>query len=161
MEIYFGGMQNTHNKFDIYEIKTSEGTTLLRNLAHIGNTVFLAGSAISLWAPTFIPTGQALTRDVAKLLAEQARMPDKTDRIVEYITSTPFEYINNQCPRTDILGKVLPPLFYPKKPNVIHKAISVLVQKKVIASVVTTNYDNALESSFPAKGIKVIINESM
>ena len=147
------------NKFDVYEVNSSDGTNLLKKLASAGKLVLLAGSAISLWAPTFIPTGQALTRDVAKLLAEQAGLLDKTNQIVEYITSTPFEYINNQCPRIDILAKVLPPLFHPKKPNVIHKAISTLVQKKVISSIVTTNYDNALEVSLPNKLIKVIIND--
>lgn len=147
-------------KFDVFEINSSEGIFLLNNLARTKDIVMLAGSAISLWAPTFIPTGQGLTRDVSKLLAEQARIPDKTDKIIDYITSTPFEYINNQCPRPDILAKVLPPLFYPKKPNAIHKAISTLVQKKIISSVVTTNYDNALESSFSDMLIKVVINES-
>jgi len=147
-------------KFDVCEITEPDGVNILQNLARTGNIVLLAGSAISLWAPTLIPTGQALTRDVAKLLAEKVGMPDKINQIVEYIASTPFEYINNQCPRTDILAKVLPSLFYPKKPNIIHKAISALVQTKIIASIVTTNYDNALEASFPAKLIKVIINES-
>lgn len=148
------------NIFEVYEINSLDGTKPLKNLASTGDIVLLAGSAISLWAPTSIPTGQALTRDVAKLLAEQAGMPDKTNRIIEYIISTPFEYVNNQCPRTDVLAEVIPSLFYPKKPNAIHKAISKLVQKKVISSIVTTNYDNALEASFPKKLIKVIIHET-
>src|SRR5574337_1404852 len=105
------------DKFDVYEINSHDGINLLKNLEYTGDIVLLAGSAISLWAPTSIPTGKALTGGVARLLAEQAGMPAKTDQIAEYITSTPFEYINNQCPRTDILAKVLPSLFYPKKPN--------------------------------------------
>ena len=142
------------NKFYVCRISEPHGIRLLNNLAGTGNIVLLAGSAISSWAPTFIPTGQALTRDVAKLLAEQTRMPDKTDKIIEYITSTPFEYINNQCPRIDVLAKVLPPLFYPKKPNAIHRAISDLIQKKIISSIITTNYDNALEVSLPKRSIR-------
>ncbi len=148
------------NKFDVRAINEPNGINLLEKLAKTGEVVLLVGSAISLWPPTSIPTGQSLTLDVAKLLADQVELPEKTNQIVEYIKSTPFEYINNQCPRADVLAKTLPPLFYPKKPNAIHKAISVLVQKKIIDSIITTNYDNALEVSLPNKLLKVVINES-
>ena len=128
-------------------IETGEGRSFVRELKSRDITL-LVGSAISLFHPTSLPTGQRLSAIIVDLLLSQLR-GGYTEDFTRYVLSIPFEYLCEYCPDQTKLRNVLISEFYPRVSNEVHKAIATLVRANVIKHIVTTNYDTCLEDILP------------
>lgn len=128
--------------------------------------VFLVGSAISMFSPTDIPSGQV----IGKLMYEYL-FPDsihdkskstKSEKKVfrELFDTLPFEAINSCFPSDmGIIANVLQKQFSNKKSNPIHSFLAEKLEKGEISAIVTPNYDHAIDQ-IVSKSVKVLINEN-
>jgi hypothetical protein len=130
----------------VIKIETSEGSAFLSSMRKNGNIVALLGSAISMWKPSGIPSGQAITKALADILAKGTIAPPCLIR--ELIERSAFEHIMEHCPWTeDKIRKTLADVFYPTSPNPIHFAFARLLNEGIIEHIITTNYDTGIEDA--------------
>ncbi len=132
---------------NVYYIKSYEGNEIIESIIKSEKIILLVGSAISQWPPSNIPSGISLSRSIIKILIRQISSNRK--KIFNLIKNIPFEYINEKCPNPLLLKKLLVDEFYPKTSNKVHLAIINLVKRRIIQSVITTNYDTCLDDFIP------------
>jgi hypothetical protein len=134
-----------------FNILDPDGKRVIKGLERNNNIVLLVGSKISEWYPSNIPSGMAITSQIAYLLAAQLPGVDEKQRtkISDYIIRAPFEYLVDRCPRKDILRRILPGFFRIDIPNNAHRAIANLVFSGRIHSVITPNYDLCFDTLIP------------
>lgn len=118
----------------------------------IGNQelVVFAGSGISIWRPTHLPTGIELSGTIAR--AVLGTDPDTTSLLrdpafLSEYQALPFEIVMQQCPRLAYARRGLADVFANAQPNPVHRSIAGGLADGTVAHVVTTNYDCALEAS--------------
>ena len=141
-----------------FRIETVEGQSFIQELISKDITL-LVGSAVSIFYPTSLPTGQRLSDIIVELLLSQLRTR-YDEEFTKYILNIPFEYLGEYCPERMKLGSILSSEFYPREPNDIHKAIATLVRANRINHVVTTNYDTCLEDLLPnCNPLKHVVTE--
>jgi tetratricopeptide (TPR) repeat protein len=134
---------------ECFDILSLEGKALASQLKSDSNLVLLIGSAVSEWHPSNIPSGGRTTWEIASLLA--SKYPDSSmhDKIAEYISRAPFEYILDRCPDPLTMRSILQDVYNSSAPNSAHEAIANLVRGGFIHSVLTSNYDLCLEMILP------------
>jgi len=128
-------------------IETGEGQSFIQEPKWKGITL-IVGSAISLFHPTSLLSGQRLSAIIVEFLWSQSRVGYDED-LKKYILNIPFEYLCEYCPDRSKLRNILVSEFYPRAPNDIHKAIASLVRANLIKHIITTNYDTCLEELLP------------
>jgi hypothetical protein len=119
--------------------------------------VALVGSGVSIWHPTKLPAGQEFTSAAVKVLFGRAVLPDiskdQQTSLEELLEIVPFEALNERCPNQQKLRSLIARLYGGKcEPNSIHKALGDLVASNRISSIITTNYDLALDLALTDKG---------
>ncbi len=115
----------------------------------------LAGSGISLWQPTNLPTGQELTETIFDLLFRSGDLPQiavgDLATLDEFLPDLPFEAVMERCPAEDKLRQLIFELFGgPGNPNPVHEALAMLVSSGVVSSITTTNYDLGQDAALHA-----------
>ena len=85
---------------DFLPIESPDGERVLRDFRDHG-FVLLAGSAISEWEDSNLPTGEGLTSVVAEVLSESL---SSASIVKQWIKDTAFEHIMENCPNREILG---------------------------------------------------------
>lgn len=134
--------------YDVFQLNSTSAKNILSRLKKQGNLNLLVGSAISLWSPSSIPTGQAFTYNIAELLVKQFDIKDKDgeNELIKAIIKTPFEYIWEQCPISHGISDLIADQFVRSNPsNGVHEAIGQLCQKGIFGNILTTNYDCGLD----------------
>ncbi len=112
--------------------------------------VVLIGSGISLWAPSNLPTGVQFTKSVYSMLFND-ELGDPIDRnpkiLDKYFEKLPFEVINEKCPDTKRIKKLLKGIYNEYDPNPLHELFANLLFDGKIQSVITPNYDCCLDTA--------------
>ncbi len=140
----------SEQKFKVVSIYEPQGRKQLIALAENKELVILVGSAISIWPPSSIPSGQAIRNDISGLLARQLDSHRaKTKDVAKAISKTPFEYLCEQSLNQGALEKALIEFFGPRPPNSAHESLASLVRIGAVHSVITPNYDTCLEKLLP------------
>lgn len=112
--------------------------------------VLLLGSGISIWAPTNLPTGVEVSMGIYRALLindpRKSVLPDD-DFFNRIYRDIPFEVIAEKCPNGDVLKHLLLKVFQNAQPNPIHFLIAKLLKEGRISTLITTNYDCALDKA--------------
>ena len=112
--------------------------------------VALFGAGISLWAPSNLPTGNQFSRGIFSLLfRDELGIPIDRDPIIlaKYFNELPLEVINERCPDSTGIEKLLRDIYDKYEPNPVHELAASLLVDGRIKSVVTTNYDCCLDTA--------------
>lgn len=146
---------------DIDDLGSSK--TYLSALAKNRGIVALLGSAVSIWAPSNLPNGQKITKELATIMAPPGASPESDAS--KFINRSAFEHIMERYPRPEVLQGIIARAFYPTAPNPVHSAFAQLINEGIIEHIITTNYDEGLERACaevcpPAKRPQVIVTES-
>ena len=126
---------------------------------HLGKDrpTILVGSGISLWQPTNLPTGQDFTKGVLQAVFAPASgvpifNPADQNLLDELLDSLPFEMLLERCPDQHKIGSLLATLYGATAPNPIHEALAAMAGNGAVQSIITTNYDLALDSALDKIG---------
>ena len=110
--------------------------------------VAFLGSAISIWAPTNLPTGKAFSKAIFRaLFHESGRVKDPLgeEQLEKLFSKIPFEIVMEQCPDPQTLTTLLTDIFRITEYNDIHRLFAESLINDRVAAVVTTNYDCCIE----------------
>lgn len=111
--------------------------------------VAIVGSGVSCWEPTQLPTGQGFSKGIWEalfaILGFNIITPLDWNQLYDLLCDVPFEILMERCPNQQAIGNILSQLYSANQPNPIHKALATLTQNRVIHSIITTNYDLALD----------------
>ena len=106
--------------------------------------VVIAGSGISAWEPTTLPTGQDFSTGVRDALFStpgHLSIPPVDMALLQgFLEDVPFEMIMERCPDHDIIRQLFSELYSGDEVNEIHEAIGDLARAGTIHSIITTNY---------------------
>jgi SIR2-like domain len=127
----------------------------LRDLVLDGTPCLFFGSAVSMWDPTALPSGQQFSRAVCNLLfcSPGHTIPEDLVPSADAFASVPFEVVGEACPQADALKSLIRTLYTGSPPNAIHLAMAQAVGNGVIRSMVTPNYDCSLEKAATRLGV--------
>lgn len=108
----------------------------------------IAGSGISVFDPTGVPTGGNFTWDTFSALFDGAfpRSSREEKLLEELYKGMPFEHLLEVCPAHDKINTILNHLYSSHVPNHVHTALAEGVQRGNIDSIITTNYDCGLDA---------------
>jgi len=136
---------------------------LLQTLGQ-NSIVVLAGAGISCWEPTTLPTGQDFTAGVNNSIFRDPSYPSISqndwNKLEELLCDVPFELLMERSPSQDKIRPILANLFFSRNPNAIHNALSQLATSGLIHSIITTNYDLALDEALIGLSLKTVVQES-
>lgn len=111
----------------------------------------IAGSGVSLWAPTSLPSGQQFSKgvvDVISSLTRHAPNPPSETEVKGLLSLVPFEGLNEAFPDPERLKLLIADLYRSRSANPIHYALAELSRSGFVHSLVTTNYDSCLDAAF-------------
>ncbi|MDQ3673293.1 MAG: SIR2 family protein, partial [Gemmatimonadota bacterium] len=129
--------------------------------AGAGPFVLLAGAGISLWHPSSLPTWSEFNTallDEAKARARRALPPrsplhqDIESLNVNDIGSKAFSNALVEILAGESYFSVVSALAF-TEPNEAHRAIARLVRRRVVAAIVTTNFDTLIERGIADEGL--------
>lgn len=137
--------------------------------------IFFVGSAISMFEPTNIPSGSALNLNIFRALTKSLPKDkkDKYDEIFENnqdpsrgLVYIPLErtlsYIwssLNKSQKKKFFKQI--DLFVKANPNEIHKILTEMVSKSNKKTIITTNFDLALEKAFNGGEKEVVTKKNI
>ena len=126
--------------------------------------VVLAGAGVSCWEPTTLPTGQDFTSGVNNSIFRDPSHPSISqndwNKLEELLCDVPFELLMERCPSHDKIRPILANLFFSRNSNPIHDTLSQLATRGLIHSIITTNYDLALDEALTGSSLKTVVQES-
>lgn len=123
--------------------------TAVINLLKANPPCVLAGSGISLWEPSGLPTGGNFAWDTYDVLFEAAfpRSRKEEDWLQQLFKGLPFEHLMEACPADDKLNAILNRLYSSREINAVHQALADGLADGRIFSLITTNYDCGLDAA--------------
>jgi len=119
--------------------------------------VSLVGSGISTYEPTDLPAGQSVTSAVLQVLSNLPGASDQDEadqrQLDKLLAMIPFEALMERCPSPQKVRGIIFTLYGGgREPNGIHHSIAQLALNKRINSIITTNYDLALDEALRCAG---------
>ena len=127
------------------KIKIVKATTLERHATEQWRDkgiVVIAGSYISIFAPTNLPSGTMVCEELWNMIFGP-KFPEWLKRDFRRV---PFEAVMQCYPHRTHLGSIVSRMFWRDLGNPIHTHLSESLEKGSIAAVITTNYDLGFES---------------
>lgn len=124
-------------------------------LQSAGSICVLIGSGVSRFAPTGLPTGKQFTQGVVEALFPDFKLTLSSrdrQRLVTAMELLPLEVVMHRCPSERLAAEIVASLFASSRANCVHQGIAELVAADRVHSVVTTNYDLALDSALTTCG---------
>lgn len=130
------------------KIGSPEASQVIRELQQEQPVVF-AGSAISIWQPSELPTGQDFMRALYDSLFDPTFAISSEERpvLLQLFDEMPFEHLLEVCPSPDKASDLIIELYGKNKPNPVHRALARAIRQGIVSSIITTNYDCCLESA--------------
>ena len=126
--------------------------------------VVFAGAGVSCWEPTTLPTGQDFTSGVNNSIFRDPSHPSISqndwNKLEELLCDVPFELLMERCPFHDKIRPILANLFFSRNPNPIHDTLSQFATSGLIHSIITTNYDLALDEALTGSSLKTVVQKS-
>ena len=124
----------------------------------------MVGAGISCWKPTTLPTGQDFTSGVNNSIFQHPNHPlinqNDWSKLENLLCDVPFELLMERCPDHAKIRQILANLFSSRNPNPIHDTLSQLVTSGMVHSIITTNYDLALEEVLIGTPLTKVVSES-
>lgn len=112
----------------------------------------LLGSAISIWEPTSLMSGEDFGKSLYELIFK-----DEAGRYIEptinenilwpLYQKLPFEVINERCPNKSTINEVLHEIYNKDCSNPIHNLFADLLKERIITSIITPNYDLCIDGA--------------
>lgn len=110
--------------------------------------VILFGSAISLYKPTCLITGQYFTNELFNLLFPKSifKSDNKLKKLLkDFFSHVPFEHLLERCPNQYKIKKIIKEHFLVDRFNILHKILADSFLNNNISNIITTNYDICLD----------------
>ena len=125
---------------------------LLSALLYDSGWVLILGSAISIWEPSSIPTGQAIRSAIYEILDFEDVFQDSEKMLIpilhEVLERIPFELVMDRCPRREQAKDILLDFFKGfHDPNPIQLQLARMFVDGKATSIITPNYDVCLENA--------------
>lgn len=143
---------------------TSLTTAELDSHIGAGEIVVIAGSGISGWEPTTLPTGQDFSSGVRDALfltpGHPVVAPNDITFLEDHLKNVPFEMIMERCPNQITIGQFLSDLYSGHSVNEVHKALGDLAKAGKIHSIITTNYDLGIDTILAGGPLTKIVKQS-
>jgi hypothetical protein len=127
---------------------------------HGAPTVF-AGSGLSIWEPSELPSGQDFTKAMFSVLfgdflASSAAERALLERVFgkewsPHFSGMPFEHLMECCPSEAKANALVNRLYNSRSPNALHRALAKGLKQGKIHSIITTNYDCCLDEALTAE----------
>lgn len=144
---------------------------LISEISYNDDIIFFVGSAISMFEPTNIPNGKELTLNILKALTKEHKRDflQKYYEIFKQNLESNKEFLNIPLERVlSYIWSILDEskkeeffncidLFISAPPNGFHEILADITSKNKGKTIITTNFDIAIEKAF--KGKKIIITE--
>lgn len=128
----------------------------LTRATHGAPTVF-AGSGVSIWEPSELPSGQDFTKAMfsalfGDFLASSAAERALLERVFgkewsPHFSGMPFEHLMECCPSEAKANALVNRLYDSRRANPLHRALARALKEGKIHSVITTNYDCCLDEA--------------
>lgn len=122
----------------------------LSQLVSGGPTSLLVGSAVSIWEPTNLPSGQQVSGELFETIfndAERHWGAELAYKIRRHYNDLPFERIMERCRDRNALRQVIKLLFDTTTYNPLHQLLAKILLQGTIESIVTTNYDCCIDKA--------------
>lgn len=119
--------------------------------AREGNLSIFVGSAISAFPPTSIPTGMNIRDSMIRSLSEtdyEGKYGNPNYFRTKFLSAMSLEGILEICDYKDNVYSFMKGLFDRAIPNPVHAFIANLIHKRLVHSVITTNYDEGIEKAY-------------
>lgn len=113
----------------------------------------LLGSAISIWEPTLLLSGEEFSLSLYDLIfmdkvTGQYIEPTINERVLlPLYQKLPFEVINDRCPNKATINEILHENYSKDCSNPIHDLFADLLKEKTITSIITPNYDLCIDGA--------------
>lgn len=110
----------------------------------------LAGSGVSIWNPTNLPTGVSFSNSIFRAIFDQspeASADPAFNRLEELYNNIPFESVMEKCPEQEILMQVVREIFDVSQYNPIHEALAGALGEGRVNAIITTNYDCCIDQA--------------
>lgn len=136
-------------------------------LLDYGPAVAIVGSGVSAWEPTQVPTGQEFVKGIWEALFQTpSHTPiSSADWDLLYnsgqdslLRDVPFEMVLDLCPDQTVLKSILSHIYSAGNPNPIHDALAKLVLQGMLHSIITTNYDLALDNALSGSPLARVVS---
>ena len=129
----------------------------------------LLGSAVSIFSPTSLQSGESVTTELSRAFCAAAKVGG---HFYDLVSQSAFEVIIQNYPKPEIIYDLLEEYFHGANSignlkgnvntNKIHRAIANSARRNYINNILTTNYDCCIERAFIEENISnlnVIINK--
>lgn len=126
--------------------------------------VVLAGSGVSIWQPTTLPSGASVTSAIWETLLDGVHLSTEESNLLQDLAiDFPFEHVFEVCPNQSKARDFLISLYDCRIANPVHSLIAEATENGLVESIITTNYDHCFEaafSAFPHTPLKIVSNET-
>jgi len=121
----------------------------------------LAGSGVSIWEPSDLPSGQHITTAIFSALFwnwSERHLTTTEKNLLEKVlqkhwepkprfSGMPFEHLMENCPSEDKASILINKVCTPSRPNKLHYALAKGMKEGKIHSIITPNYDCCIDDA--------------
>lgn len=120
--------------------------------------VIFVGSAISLFSPTNLLSGELFCKKLFEYIFEKNQFVNLKDSwLKEEFGNIPFEAVMGCYPAKDKLPQIVKSIFNNSQSNSAHDLLASKLNDGVLSSIITTNYDLAFDDYFKKCGFNQFI----
>lgn len=132
---------------------------LLEELRQImsAKPVVFAGSYISSYLPTDLPTGQSFSQALYEYIFGESRYDNPF--LFDLYGEIPFEALMENCPDKGKALQVLMDLFNTEQANPVHKLLAEGLKSNEFAALITPNYDLTIDGCLKGSDCVKVVNE--
>jgi SIR2-like domain len=136
----------------VHKMGTAEASSIIRSL-RAGSPVVFAGSGVSIWSPSGMPSGQEFIASLFDALFDVTfpLLPEEKPVIEALFSDMPFEHMLDVCPDPKSAAELIIELYGKSAPNPIHQALARSLRRREVSAVVTTNYDSSIETALASE----------
>lgn len=126
--------------------------------------VVFAGSGVSIWEPTTLPSGASVTSAIWETLLDGVLLSTEESNLLTNLANDfPFEHLFEVCPNQSKARDFLISLYDCRIANPVHSLIAKATENGLVESIITTNYDHCFEAAFSPYThipLRIIVDEA-
>jgi hypothetical protein len=126
----------------------------------------IAGSGVSIWEPTDLPSGQDFTKAVFSVLFSNVESDGEKWSAAEWgllekifgkqwsarFSGMPFEHLMECCPSETKAATLISHIYDSRQPSPVHLSLAKALKGGKIHAIITPNYDCCIEEAFDQEG---------
>lgn len=128
----------------------------IQNIMNDSDTVFLIGSAVSIFSPSTLPSGMGIVKELEGFFLKHhtaSASEYEISSIKSVLSKAAFEHLMNACPKSEKFQQHVSRVFNLRAFNDVHSQIANIAGTHKI-NIITTNYDPLIECALQHHGYK-------